>query len=72
MATKEVITSECDSCGATEQHPTNKKAKTTLPVKWIHVDGFNHRGVEVFSLDLCPKCSKVALTIESEGTNAAE
>ena len=58
MASREVIETECDECGAKETHRSDKRRKTTLPVKWIHVQAMNWQGTELFQRDLCPGCAK--------------
>lgn len=58
MAAKEVIESACDECGETETHPTHRRQRNTLPLKWVHVQGINSQGTKVFSRDLCPGCAK--------------
>lgn len=62
MAAKEVIETECDECGANETQSPDKRRKTTLPMKWIHVRAINWQGTEVFARDLCPGCAKPLAT----------
>lgn len=62
MATREVIQTECDECGASETTAADKRRKTTLPLKWVHVRAINCRGAELFARDLCPPCAKPLAT----------
>lgn len=58
MAVQEVIETECDECGESDTQRPDKRRKTTLPVKWIHVRAVNWQGTELFARDLCPRCAK--------------
>lgn len=60
MASKEILVSICDQCGTEEQTDVKKvvgKNDILLPTGWLHVKASSAFVEDVFSLDLCPKCS---------------
>lgn len=63
MATKEVLQSTCDRCGAEVTIEVNKvvgkggKDKVLLPTGWLHVIGKSAFAPNVLALDLCVQCS---------------
>jgi hypothetical protein len=66
MAFREVLISICDQCGAEEQTETSKiigKNKILLPTGWLHVHASSAFVDEVFSLDLCTKCSSPVIDL---------
>lgn len=63
MATKEVLQSTCDRCGAEETTEIDKvigkrgKNKIILPTAWLHVKAVSAFTSDALNLDLCGKCS---------------
>jgi len=67
MATKQVVSSECDRCHVEVVEDLDSRTKRqrpsdpfTLPKGWLHVSG-NTSVTTVFELDLCQDCKLTVL-----------